>query len=296
MIRLDGVEKLYGGFTAVKDVSFHVREGEVFSIVGPNGAGKTTLLKILVGLITPSRGSVKVAGHDVAQDGLEVRKLVGYLPEESPVYEDMSAEEYLRFFARLYNVPRKEADKRIEELLRVLNFHQVEKKLGNLSKGSKRKVVIARSLINHPKVLVYDEPCSGLDPMTSHFIMGFIRKTRGRRTVLLSTHNLYQAESISDRILILKDGRVVAVGTPEELRGKYTSSGYTVRFTLEGRPPKGVEVTHSNGCLQARAENVDEVNRLVKQVVERGGRIMGIESRGPSMEEIFMRAVQESCG
>ena len=293
MIRLDGVEKVYGGFTAVKDISFHVREGEVFSIVGPNGAGKTTLLKILVGLITPTRGSVRVAGYDVSRDGLDVRKLVGYLPEESPVYEDMTPEGYLRFFARLYGIPKGDADKRIRELLGDLNFHHMDKKLGNLSKGSKRKVVIARSLINQPRVLVYDEPCSGLDPMTSHFIMSFIRSAKGRRTILLSTHNLYQAESVSDRILILKDGRMVAIGTPEELRERYTSSGYTVRFTVDGHPPAGIRITQRNGYLMAEAADVDEVNWFVRQVVEQGGRIMGIESRSSSMEEIFMRAVRE---
>lgn len=292
MIRLAGVGKLYGDFEAVKNVSFEVRAGEVFSIVGPNGAGKTTILKMLVGLVEPSYGKITIAGHDITEEGSRIRELLGFLPEESPVYEDMSAAGYLEFFAELYKIPRYVAEYRIRELLRLLNFHFPEKKLGDLSKGMKRKVVIARSLINNPKLLIYDEPCSGLDPMTSHFIINFIRKRKGHKTVLLSTHNLYQAESISDRILILRNGRVVALGTPKELKKKYGRAEYTITFTMDGMIDTRLGVVKEDGYLRARSSNMEEINLLVQEIVKKGGRILRIESKRPSLEEIFINAMK----
>jgi ABC-2 type transport system ATP-binding protein len=286
------VGKFYGDFEAVKNVSFEVREGEVFSIVGPNGAGKTTILKMLVGLVEPSYGKITIAGHDVTKEGSRIRGLLGFLPEESPVYEDMSAADYLKFFAELYKIPGYVAEYRIQELLRLLNFHFLEKKLGDLSKGMKRKIVIARSLINNPKILVYDEPCSGLDPMTSYFIMNFIKRMKRHKTVLLSTHNLYQAESVSDRILILKDGRVIALGTPEELKKKYGKHEYTVTFTMDGLIDTKLRIIKDDSCLRARCSDIEEINLLVQEIVRRGGKILGIESRGTSLEEIFIRAVK----
>ncbi len=219
MIRVKGLRKCYRNYIAVDDLSFEVRRGEVFGLAGPNGAGKTTTLKILAGLIEPTSGKVEIAGLPINDP--KVKKLIGFLPEESPVYEDMSIKEYLSFFAEIYGIEKNVAKERIKNLMNYLCLSPNGKKLGELSKGNKRKVVIARSLINDPPVLIYDEPASGLDPLTSLYINRLISSMRGKKTVILSTHNLYQAEAICDRVLILKDGKALVCGSVEDLKQKF---------------------------------------------------------------------------
>jgi len=207
MIEVEGLRKTYGDFAAVVDSTFSVAEGEVFGIVGPNGAGKTTTLKVLAGLVDPSDGEVEVAGF--ASDDPEMRRQLGFLPEESPLYEEMTPlSSYLRFFADLYDVPRKAANERIEAALDRLELDHRERRLGDMSKGMKRKVAIARSLVNDPDVLVYDEPASGLDPVTTNSVLEFTRELRSTgKTVVFSAHNLYHVESVCDRVAVMDEGR-----------------------------------------------------------------------------------------
>jgi ABC-2 type transport system ATP-binding protein len=292
MIRLQGVSKLYGDFAAVKDIDLEVREGEIFSIVGPNGAGKTTILKMLVGLVEPTKGEILVGGYDFREDGRRIKEIIGFLPEESPVYEDMETWDYLRFFAEVYGIPREVAEERIDKSLRYLKLHSPKKRLGDMSKGMKRKVVIARSLLNNPRILIYDEPASGLDPMSSHFIMNLIRRMRRRRTVLMSTHNLYQAEAVSDRILILKDGETLALGTPEELRERFGKPEYFIRFVLNDEVDTDLDVTNENGYQWAKSTEMKEINLLASEVIRRGGKVLRIDSRRPSLEDVFIQAME----
>ena len=219
MIRVNSLRKCYQNYVSIDNLSFEVKEGEIFGIVGPNGAGKTTTLKILAGLIEPTSGEVEIAGLPISNP--EIKKLIGFVPEESPIYEDMGIKEYLTFFAEIYGIKKEEAGKRIRKLLNSLTLSPNGKKLGELSKGNKRKVIIARSLINDPPVLIYDEPASGLDPMTSHYIMNLIGSMQGKKTILLSTHNLYQAEAICNRVLILKDGKKIICGRVEEIKDRF---------------------------------------------------------------------------
>lgn len=292
MIRLHGVTKLYGDFTAVKNIELEVRDGEVFSIVGPNGAGKTTILKMLVGLVEPTEGEIVIAGFNYQKDEKSIKEIIGFLPEESPVYDDMEAEEYLRFFSEIHGIPREAAEESIKKILRCLKLNSPRKRLGDMSKGMKRKVVIARSLLNNPKILIYDEPASGLDPMTSHFIMSMIRGMRKRRTVLMSTHNLYQAEAVSDRILILKNGSALALGTPEELRQKYGKPRYTIRFVLNGDLSTELDVTKEDGYQWASSSDMKEINQLASEIIRNGGKVLRIDSRMPSLEEVFIQAME----
>lgn len=222
MIRVSKLRKCYRNYIGVDNLSFEVEKGEIFGLVGPNGAGKTTTLKILAGLIEPTSGEVEIAGLPISNP--KVKKLIGFVPEESPVYEDMGIKEYLSFFAEIYGIEKDKAEKRIITLLDSLNISPNGKRLGELSKGNKRKVIIARSLIADPPVLIYDEPASGLDPLTSHYIMELIGSMRGKKTIILSTHNLYQAESICDRILILKEGKEVICGRVGEIKEKFGNS------------------------------------------------------------------------
>src|SRR6056297_3458463 len=176
MIRVSGLRKTYGDFAAVVDSSFEVETGEIFGVVGPNGAGKTTTLKMLAGLIEATAGSAEVAGFDAEDPAMRHR--LGFLPEESPLYEDMTPRSYLRFFADLYDVPRDVADDRTDAVLDRLDLEYRGRRLGDMSKGMKRKVAIARSLVNDPELLIYDEPASGLDPLTTNVVLDFVRELR----------------------------------------------------------------------------------------------------------------------
>ena len=227
MITARDLRKEYGGFVAVEGSTFEVRDGEVFGIIGPNGAGKTTTLKMLAGLLEPTSGAATVAGYDAGET--EMRERLGFLPEESPLYEEMTPRSYLHFFADLYDVPDGVADRRIHDTLDRLELDHRDRPLGDMSKGMKRKVAIARSLVNDPDVLVYDEPASGLDPLTTNYVIEFTRElAESGRTVVFSAHNLYHVESVCDRIAVMHEGAIIAQGTAAELREAYGRTEYRV--------------------------------------------------------------------
>lgn len=282
MIRVDGLRKVYDGFVAVHDSSFEITSGEIFGLVGPNGAGKTTTLKSVAGLLEPTAGTVRLAGEPA--DEPSTRSELGFLPEESPLYEDMTALSYLRFFADLYDVSREVADERIGEALDELELEHRERRLGDVSKGMRRKVAIARSLVNDPSVLVYDEPASGLDPLTTNYVLEFTRELADRgKTVLFSAHNLYHVESICDRVAIMNEGRIVARGTVPEIRAEYGDTTYRV-FT--SRPTPETEPTGDHHV--AELPDMAAVDALRERVEADGGRVLDIRTEEASLEEIFL--------
>jgi ABC-2 type transport system ATP-binding protein len=282
MIEVEGLRKTYGDFPAVVGSTFDVDRGEIFGIVGPNGAGKTTTLKMIAGLVDPSVGTATVAGFDAGNP--EMRRSLGFLPEESPLYEDMTARSYLDFFADLYDVPEGEASERIERTLDRLELDHRDRRLGDVSKGMKRKVAIARSLVNDPDVLIYDEPASGLDPLTTNYVLEFVRELRDAgKTVLFSAHNLYHVESVCDRVAIMNRGEIVARGTVPEIRDEYGTTEYRV-FTsvaVDGAAREG----------DRHVVTVDDM-AAVEDVRERaaaaGGEVVDIRTREPSLEDIFL--------
>ncbi|NOZ59126.1 MAG: ABC transporter ATP-binding protein [Euryarchaeota archaeon] len=286
MLEVRNLSKMYGDFLAVDDVSFSVGRGEIVGVVGPNGAGKTSIIKMIVGLVEPSRGEISVAGYCMRNAPEEAKRLIGYLPEESPVYEEMTALEYLDFFADVYGVEREEARRRAERVLDELCLSHRERRLGEMSKGMRRKVMIARSLINDPELLVYDEPASGLDPITSAQLMEYIRRLRGRKTILMTTHNLYQAERLCDRVVILKGGRVVAQGGVREIKRRFGGVRYTLRFRSPG--------SRGSGSRVVTCTSLEELNAIAGEVVHSGGEILDIENHTSSLEEIFLTVVSGS--
>jgi ABC-2 type transport system ATP-binding protein len=238
MIAVEDLRKTYGGFPAVVSSSFEVERGEIFGVVGPNGAGKTTTLKMLAGLVEPSSGTATIAGRPAGAEA--TRQELGFLPEESPLYEDMTARSYLHFFADLYDVPGDVAEERIEDTLDRLELEHRDRRLGDVSKGMKRKVAIARSLVNDPEVLIYDEPASGLDPLTTNYVLEFTKElSRAGKTVVFSAHNLYHVESVCDRVIIMNRGEVIARGTVPEIREAHGVTEYRVYTTVpvEGATP-----------------------------------------------------------
>ncbi len=282
MIEVRDLRKEYSGHVAVSGSTFEVEPGEVFGVVGPNGAGKTTTLKALAGLVEPTSGEVRVAGGDPAE--AETRRSLGYLPEESPLYEEMTALSYLRFFADLYDVPRDVADERVHETLDRLELDRREARTGDMSKGMKRKVAVARSLVNDPDVLVYDEPASGLDPLTTNYVVEFTRELADEgKTVVFSAHNLYHVERVCDRVIIMNEGDVVARGTVEEIRDEHGGVEYSVETTVEVE-----DAVAENGSYRVNVETMDDVDRVREETHENGGEVVDIRTREPSLEDIFL--------
>jgi len=295
MIEVAGLQKTYGDFTAVVDSSFTVGEGEVFGIVGPNGAGKTTTLKVLAGLVDPTDGDVEVAGF--ASDDPEMRRQLGFLPEESPLYEEMTPLSYLRFFADLYDVPRSVADERIEAALDRLELKHRERRLGDMSKGMKRKVAIARSLVNEPDVLVYDEPASGLDPVTTNSVLEFTRELRATgKTVVFSAHNLYHVESVCDRVVVMNEGRIVARGSVDEIRERHGETTYHV-FTnvaptrTDRLEPLDVATESIGDRFRTIVAEMAAVEAVREAATDAGGEVVDIRTREPSLEDVFLDIV-----
>lgn len=206
---------------AVDNITFEVKTGEVLGFLGPNGAGKTTTMKIITGFMAPSDGDVKINGYSVLENPEIVKKLIGYLPENNPLYEDMPVLEYLHFVAELQNVPKEKIQERIVSMVRLCGINKEKhKKIGELSKGYKQRVGLAQALIHDPEILILDEPTTGLDPNQIVEIRNLIKKIGREKTVILSTHILPEVEATCDRILIIDNGKIVADGTSESLRKK----------------------------------------------------------------------------
>lgn len=286
MITAENLSKEYDGVSAVIDSSFTIEQDEIFGLIGPNGAGKTTTLKLFAGLLEPTSGNVTVAGYD-SRDR-RMRRLIGFLPEESPVYEDMTPSSYLRFFADLYEVDRETADDRIDSILTRLQLDVRDRPLGNLSKGMRRKVAIARSLINEPDVLIYDEPASGLDPLTTNAIIEFVSELSTDRTVIFSAHNLFHVESLCDRIAIMVDGSIVTLGTLDEIQETHGGVEYHV-FTDVAI----AESVEENGRYRSVVESMDAVESIRSEAVSAGGEVVDVRSREPSLEDIFLAVAEE---
>ncbi len=283
MIAVEDLRKTYGDFAAVQGSSFEVDRGEIFGVVGPNGAGKTTTLKMLAGLVEPTSGTATVAGYD-ANDP-EMRSTLGFLPEESPLYEDMTPLSYLRFFADLYDVPRDVANGRITDALDRLELDHRTRRLGDMSKGMRRKVAIGRSLVNDPDVLIYDEPASGLDPLTTNYVLEFTRElSAAGKTIIFSAHNLYHVEDVCDRVVIMNRGEIIARGTVPEIRVEHGTTEYHVYTET---PLTGAERT-SDGRYRTVVESMDAVEGVRGQLEATGGTVADIRTEEPSLEEIFL--------
>ena len=286
MLNAQALRKEYGGFVAVEGSSFSVDSGEVFGVIGPNGAGKTTTLKMLAGLLEPTAGEAQVAGYDVSET--EMRRHLGFLPEESPLYEEMTPITYLSFFADLYDVDPTVARERIHETLDDLDLTHRDRQLGDMSKGMKRKVAIARSLINDPDVLIYDEPASGLDPLTTNYIIEFTeRLAREGKTIVFSAHNLFHVESICDRVVIMNEGEIVARGDLAELQAKYGETTYHVYTTVELS-----ESIQENGRYRRVVESMDAVEQTRTAAQNAGGEVIDIRTEESSLEEVFLNVAQ----
>lgn len=233
-IVVENVTKRYGVQKAVDNVSFRVRTGEVLGFLGPNGAGKTTTMKAITCFLAPNEGDIQVGGISIRDNPDEIKKNIGYLPENNPLYSDMPVIDYLYFVASLHQIPRNKIKERIIEMVHLCGLEgEKHKKINELSKGYKQRVGLAQALIHDPKVLVLDEPTSGLDPNQIMEIRDLIRKIGREKTVILSSHILAEVEATCDRILIINKGKIVADGSSGQLR-KQAQGREILKVTVEG--------------------------------------------------------------
>ncbi|MBM3131661.1 MAG: ABC transporter ATP-binding protein [Chloroflexi bacterium] len=285
MIKLDYLNKRYRDFHAVKNLNLQVRDGEIFGIIGHNGAGKTTTLKMIVGLLAPTSGTIEVMGRDMTKHSTEIKRHIGYLPEESPLYENMTVREYLMFFAELYKLPKTSAKEQIESILDSLKLEGRDKYTGELSKGMRRKVAIARTLLHDPQLLILDEPNSGLDPLTSFFIIDYLKQlNREGKTIVLSAHNLFHVEYICHRVAILKNGELVVCDTIEAMREKFGKREFEIVFKAEAV----LEYETRDGNYVFRASDVDEIAALLRKISENNWALVDLSVKQSALEEMYV--------
>jgi ABC-2 type transport system ATP-binding protein len=305
MIEVEHLTKSYGPTLAVSDVSFQVQKGEVLGFLGPNGAGKTTTMRVITGYLPPSEGTVRVAGYDIVEEPLEAKKRTGYLPELPPVYPDMTVTEYLAFVGRIKGVSRRELKTRLEEVAEKCAITDVgRRQIGKLSKGYRQRVGLAQALIHNPDVLILDEPTAGLDPKQIIETRQLIKGLAGQHTVVLSTHILPEASKTCQRVVVINAGKIVAVGTPDELTRRL--QGYeTVLVTAEGPAAEmqaalervaGVnqveprEAGDGRVTFEVHSEKGRDVRaQLARAVVEMQWKLLELKTSGLSLEDIFLK-------
>ncbi len=304
MIKVIGVTKKYPARLAVDDVSFEVERGEIVGFLGPNGAGKTTTMRMLTGYLSMDAGSIEVAGYDVVRQPLEVRRRIGYLPESCPLYPEMRVDEYLRFRAELKGVKAAARKAKINEVKEQCGLTDVGKRIiGQLSKGYRQRVGLADSLVHDPDLLILDEPTVGLDPFQIRQVRELITQLAKRHTILLSTHILQEVEAICERILIIKDGRIVAADTEENLHRKLHACSIIEMEVLADKETAlskvgalaGMDVRNANELadgwlwLEIEADSPAMRVELFNLAVAEGWVLRELSEQQHSLEDTFVR-------
>jgi ABC-2 type transport system ATP-binding protein len=308
MIEVEDLTKRYAGRAAVSGISFIVGRGEIVGLLGPNGAGKSTTLRILAGFLTASSGSVRIAGMDAQRDADEVRRRIGYMPENNPLYPEMRVREYLKFRARLKGLSRGQSRERVSVVTEQFGLGEVSRKLiGHLSKGFRQRVGLADALVHEPELIILDEPTIGLDPTQIRTARQLIKDLGRKHTVVLSTHILPEAEMTCQRVLILHEGRIVAEGAPAELQqlmnrggqilAEIAAPGAALRAAFEALVEvETVAVTPLDGdfhrCALTPANGADLRSQVFAVVKERGWELRELTRDRFSLEDIFMRVTR----
>ena len=303
MINVSSVTKCYGKLLAIDNISFQVERGEILGFLGPNGAGKTTTMRIITGYTPPTEGEVRVGGFDVVEDPISAKKQIGYLPENPPLYNEMTVRGYLDFVADLKNVPGKIKPDRISFVMEKCGVEDVRNRLiGNLSKGYRQRIGIAQALVNDPAVLILDEPTIGLDPKQIIEIRDLIKGLAGERTIILSTHILPEVNMICTRVIIIHKGRIALEQSVDRITGdlhaskililKINRSDDNVKERILGLPHVSGVSEISHGEFRLTCEESHDVRELVaKTVVENGWGLLELRPFSQSLEEIFLKVI-----
>ncbi|HGY56212.1 MAG TPA: ATP-binding cassette domain-containing protein [Caldithrix abyssi] len=302
MIDVEGLTRYYGEKRAISDVSFHVNKGEILGLLGPNAAGKTTTMRILTCYMPPTSGSATVGGYDIFEQSMDVRRITGYLPENPPLYTELTVDDYLLFVAQLKGIEKSRLKSEIDTVIEKAALGDVRHRIiGKLSKGYKQRVGLAQSLLNNPQIIILDEPTVGLDPKQIIEIRELIKNLRGDHTVILSSHILPEVEQTCERVVIINEGRVVAEDTPENLTNRLRGSERiimqvegseeTVKKTLQ--PIADIQnITvkpENNGLVRVEVESDKDVRKeLANAVVKNGLGLLELTVDRFTLEDIFL--------
>jgi ABC-2 type transport system ATP-binding protein len=305
LISVENISKRYPTKTAIEGMSFNVEKGEILGFLGPNGAGKTTTMRIITGYMPASSGTVRIDGFDVGDNPIECRKRIGYLPENPPLYTEMTVHAYLRFVGKIKGVTSAKLASEVDRVMDKVNITEVRGRIiAKLSKGFKQRVGIAQALLNDPPVLILDEPTIGLDPKQIHEVRELIKELAGKHTVILSTHILPEVEQTCHRVIIIDHGKIVAVDTPQNLR---TQGQGTARIFVEVEGPSseiastlkglagvvGVRTeSEAGGRFRFRVDadvRQDIRGEMARAIVTKGWSLLELHSSVMSLEDIFIK-------
>jgi ABC-2 type transport system ATP-binding protein len=310
VIEVRHLSRNFGTVKAIEDVTFDVRKGEIVGFLGPNGAGKTTTMRILTGYIPATSGTAKVAGFDVQEQSLEVRKRIGYMPENPPLYGDMTVESYLHFVAKIKGVDGKLRKRNVEKVMEQVEIKDVRHRLiRTLSKGYKQRVGLAQALVHDPEVLILDEPTIGLDPKQIREVRTLIKNLAGEHTVILSTHILPEVSMTCERVIIINKGRIVAEDTPDNLTARLAGSQRVV-MEVEGPVDSVISALRAvPGVMSVTADRAGGDSRsvftvetsvgkdlrkeLARTVVEKGWGLYELRTVEMSLEDVFLHLVTQ---
>jgi ABC-2 type transport system ATP-binding protein len=313
VIEVDQLTKRYGPVKAIDGLSFRVEKGEILGFLGPNGAGKTTTMRILTCFLPATEGTARVAGFDVFSSPMEVKRRIGYLPENPPLYNEMTVDTYLEFVARIKGVDSSERDKRIGEVKDRVGIQAYSKTLiKHLSKGYKQRVGLAQAMVHDPEVLILDEPTIGLDPNQISEVRQLIKSLAGNHTVILSTHILPEVGMTCQRVVIINKGRIAAVDTPENLTRQLQGSD---RILLIARGPELAirgKIQEIQGVIRVESKQVegdgqctfsidtelktDLRSQIARKVIENGYDLLELKAMSMSLEEVFLQLTTKEEG
>ncbi len=303
MIVVRNLTKNFNGLTAVDHVSFDVKRGEVFGLLGPNGAGKTTTIRMLSTLTRPTEGTATVGNYNIVKDDNEVRNLIGLVSEKIIMYDRLTAKENLWFFGRLYNIPKEVLNKRIDELLELVQLSKWKgSQVGTFSSGMRQRMNVIRAILNMPQVLLLDEPTLGLDPQSSVEIREFVKKINreNKTTVILTTHMMVEADMLCDRIGIIDHGEIVALDTPTNLKKLVSGADSTIlRLEITNLTTNMIESIQSLKCvnfvsqdnsthIKVHADGGEVFDTLIDAIRAEKGKINSVENLEPTLEDVFL--------
>jgi len=303
-IEIENLTKKYGEFIAVDNLTLNIEKGIIFGFLGPNGAGKTTTILSMLGLIIPDNGKIQIMGYDVLKSPIKAKNLLGYLPENATLYEELTAWRNLEFFASFYRIPNREKEKRIEELLKLVGLWKVRyKRVKTFSKGMKQRLLLAQALVNDPDVLILDEPTSGLDPEGAHLVKSIVKEEAKKgKTVFFSSHVLSEVEELSDKVGIIVRGRLRAIGPLNRIKKQFMElEGYEIKIETKQRMPE----LNVDGVI--RVERIDERKAIIftkediraqisDYLTNKGITIVSLKIKEPSLEDVFLKTVYKREG
>jgi ABC-2 type transport system ATP-binding protein len=314
MIEVKNLTKKFGDFTAVDNISFDVKKSEVFGLLGPNGAGKTTTIRMLSTLSRPTDGTARIGGYDIVKKDNKVRQLIGLVSEKMIMYDRLTAEENLRFFGKLYSIPKSTLNGRIDELLELVQLTKwKDSKVGTFSTGMKQRMNVVRALLNMPKVLFLDEPTLGLDPQSTVEVREFIKKINkeNETTIILTTHMMNEADILCDCIGIIDHGKIAALDTPTNLKNSISGANTTILILeIANLTPALIAIVRGLKCVETtsqensthikiHAHGDDAFDSIIDAIRAKKGNIVSMQNIQPTLEDVFLhitgRAIRDKA-